>query len=303
MSGSGLTFLMEEYTNFMETKSDPRTSKWLLMNSPGPLLTIVVTYLYFCAYAGPRYMKDRKPFDLKNVIILYNFVQVFMSVFLVYEAMQGGWFNGYSFTCQPVDWSDNPKAMRMASAVWWYFFCKITELLDTVFFVLRKKTNQVSFLHLYHHSMMPICAWIGTRFLPGGHGTLLGMINSFIHIIMYGYYLVASLGPQYQKYLWWKKHLTTMQMVQFCIIFIHNGQVLFRDCNYPKIITFLLGTQALFFLALFGNFYHKTYVANGAKAQQLKITSNGVAGSGGHTAANHTDVKIANGSISDQKHK
>lgn len=48
----------------------------------------------------------------------------------------------------------------------------------------------------------------------GGHGTLLGLINSFIHIIMYSYYLLSSLGPQYQKYLWWKKHLTAMQMVR-----------------------------------------------------------------------------------------
>lgn len=79
--------------------------------------------------------------------------------------------------------------------------------------------------------MMPICGWIGTRFLPGnglnmistkasfnliagGHGTLLGLINSFIHIIMYSYYLLSSMGPQYQKYLWWKKHLTAMQMVR-----------------------------------------------------------------------------------------
>lgn len=38
----------------------------------------------------------------------------------------------------------------------------------------------------------------------GGHGTLLGLINSFIHVIMYAYYLLAAMGPQYQKYLWWK---------------------------------------------------------------------------------------------------
>lgn len=30
-------------------------------------------------------MKDRKPYDLKNVIVLYNAVQVVMSVFLVWE--------------------------------------------------------------------------------------------------------------------------------------------------------------------------------------------------------------------------
>lgn len=40
---------------------------------------------------------------------------------------------------------------------------------------------------------------------------------------------------------------------------------MFRECNYPKVITGLLGTQALFFLALFGNFYRNTYVVRAAK--------------------------------------
>ena len=48
----------------------------------------------------------------------------------------------------------------------------------------------------------------------GGHGTLLGLINSFVHIIMYTYYLLAALGPTVQKYLWWKKYITTLQMVR-----------------------------------------------------------------------------------------
>ncbi|XP_018327714.1 elongation of very long chain fatty acids protein AAEL008004 [Agrilus planipennis] len=256
------------YRYIMETKSDPRTAQWLLMSSPGPLFTILATYLYFCISAGPRYMKDRKPYELKNLIILYNAVQVAMSIFLVYEGLQSGWWGQYSLACQPVDYSNSPTALRMASAVWWYFFAKITELLDTVFFVLRKKNNQISFLHLYHHAMMPVCAWIGAKFLAGGHGTLLGLINSFIHIIMYSYYLISSMGPQYQKYLWWKRHLTALQMIQFCIIFIHNFQVLFRQCDYPKFIVFLLGTQAMFFFYLFGQFYLRTYGKSDKKIER-----------------------------------
>lgn len=65
--------------------ADPRTKPWLLSGSPGPLLTILMTYLYFCLYAGPRYMKDRKPFELKNTLIIYNIVQVILSVALVVE--------------------------------------------------------------------------------------------------------------------------------------------------------------------------------------------------------------------------
>lgn len=55
----------------------------------------------------------------------------------------------------------------MARAVWLYYMCKITELLDTVFFVLRKKQNQISFLHVYHHTLMPICGFIGLKYFAG----------------------------------------------------------------------------------------------------------------------------------------
>ena len=40
-------------------------------------------------------------------------------------------------------------------------------------------------------------------------------MNSFIHVVMYTYYGLASLGPEVQKYLWWKKYLTKLQLVCF----------------------------------------------------------------------------------------
>jgi len=30
---------------------------------------------------------------------------------------------------------------------------------------------------------------------------------------MYVYYGLAAVGPSMQKYLWWKKHMTTLQLV------------------------------------------------------------------------------------------
>lgn len=148
----------------------------------------------------------------------------------------------------------------MANAVHFYFMCKLIELLDTVFFVLRKKNRQISSLHVYHHALMPICGWIGCRFLPNGHGTLLGVINSFIHIIMYAYYMLASIGPHMNKYLWWKKYLTSLQLIQFCIIFVHTFQIYFNGCNYPLVLTTLLNLNALIFIYLFGSFYIENYI-------------------------------------------
>ncbi|KAK2580404.1 hypothetical protein KPH14_006155 [Odynerus spinipes] len=254
-----MSAIVDWYKDLMYNRNDPRTNDWFLISGPGPILTIIVTYIYFSISAGPRYMRDRKPYDLKNTLIAYNFVQVLLSIYLVYEGLMAGWLYHYSFSCQPVDYSNDPLAMRMAHGVYLYFLCKLIELLDTVFFVLRKKQRQISFLHVYHHAIMPICAWIAVRFVAGGHGTLLGVINSFIHVIMYSYYMLAAFGPQIQPYLWWKKYLTMMQLIQFGIIGVHNVQVLFNGCNYPKVLAGLLTINSILFIYLFGAFYVTNY--------------------------------------------
>lgn len=37
---------------------------------------------------------------------------------------------------------------------------------------------------------------------------------------MYFYYMIAAMGPKYQKYIWWKKYLTTFQMVVKNVAFV-----------------------------------------------------------------------------------
>lgn len=82
-----------------------------MSNSPGPLLTILVTYLYFCLYAGPRYMKNRKPFQLKNTLVVYNISQVIFSVVLVIEVniCDHFWLEGGGAVCE---WQGNLKHSR-----------------------------------------------------------------------------------------------------------------------------------------------------------------------------------------------
>lgn len=38
---------------------------------------------------------------------------------------------------------------------------------------------------------------------------------------MYTYYLLASLGPRVRPYLWWKRYLTQLQLVQFGLVAVH----------------------------------------------------------------------------------
>jgi len=85
--------------------------------------------------------------------------------------------------------------------------------------VLKKKNNQLSFLHCYHHCLMASTMYIAVRWVPGGSGTLLGIVNSFIHTCMYLYYFLTSFKPEMKQSLWWKKHITQLQMVSLQLTF------------------------------------------------------------------------------------
>ncbi|CAH1978684.1 unnamed protein product [Acanthoscelides obtectus] len=236
------------------------------MQSPIPTVMMVLGYLYVILFLGPKLMENRKPFKLKEVLIVYNALQVLYSAFMLYEHLMSGWFWDYSYKCQPVDYSNNYKAMRMARLCWWYYISKLTEFADTLFFVLRKKDSQISFLHLYHHSLTPLETWILVRFIAGGHGTFSNLINNMVHVIMYFYYMVSAMGPEYQKYIWWKKHVTTIQLIQFTLVFVHSAQILWTDCGYPRLVGGFLLVHAAIFFGLFTNFYYQTYNKSKAKA-------------------------------------
>lgn len=119
-----------------------------------------------------------------------------------------------------------------------YYISKLTEFADTTFFVMRKKKSQITWLHVYHHSLTPIEAWILVKFLAGkwqltwffffnlsnlyfylylvslgGNATFPNLLNNFVHICMYFYYMMSAMGPEYAKYLWWKKYMTELQIV------------------------------------------------------------------------------------------
>lgn len=115
----------------------------------------------------------------------------------------------------------------MASVCWVFYMSKFVEMADTLFFVLRKKNNQITFLHVFHHGIMPVSWWFGVKFVPGGFSTFHALLNSFIHFLMYFYYGLSACGPQYQKYLWWKKYMTKMQMVY--PVLINRDAVLFKE--------------------------------------------------------------------------
>lgn len=201
-----------------------------------------------------------RQFHLRSVSLRNHMFSRDFRVVVTYFSLRVFSWKEHCWTPTELSQSEVIWNLQMEKAVHFYFMCKLIELLDTVFFVLRKKNRQITFLHIYHHAIMPVCSWIGCRFLPNGHGTLLGVINAFVHVIMYTYYMLSSIGPHMNKYLWWKKHLTLLQLIQFSIIVSHSLQILFNGCDYPKPIAFLLVLNGIVFIYMFGSFYVHSYI-------------------------------------------
>ncbi|KAH9403439.1 hypothetical protein TYRP_015329 [Tyrophagus putrescentiae] len=137
---------------------------------------------------------------------------------------------------------------------------KYVDMLDTVFFVLRKKESQITGLHVYHHSTVPTFGWIYFR-SNVFHVTAYAfcLLNTPVHTIMYAYYGLAALGPQMQPYLWWKRYITQLQIVQFVLLFAHGLYFCLFQTGYHWFFSVDILWQTGLYLYLFTAFYLRTY--------------------------------------------
>ncbi|EFN82257.1 Elongation of very long chain fatty acids protein 7, partial [Harpegnathos saltator] len=174
---------------------DPRTKDFFLIDTLWRVPLLAIFYVYSIYVLLPKFMEKREPYKLTRILQIYNVLQIIFNMYLFYmvsckfkfkkiytrfiftQALALGWLREYSFNCEPVDFSYAPRALQISRVVWYYFMLKVVDLLDTFFFVLRKKQSQVSFLHIYHHCGMVILTWGATKYFPGGHGTFTGTYN------------------------------------------------------------------------------------------------------------------------------
>lgn len=158
--------------------------------------------------------------------------------------------------------------VQIAHTIWWYYFSKLIEFMDTFMFILRKKPNQLTFLHIYHHSSMFLFWYVGARFVPGGSALSAAMVNCFVHVIMYAYYGLAAFGKKVQqRFLWWKKYLTILQLIQFTIGLVLGLNAIFSGCKFTRWMQFVFVGYAFSFIILFGRFYKTAYSSDSKKTK------------------------------------
>uniref|UniRef100_A0A8D8ZHX8 Elongation of very long chain fatty acids protein n=1 Tax=Cacopsylla melanoneura TaxID=428564 RepID=A0A8D8ZHX8_9HEMI len=224
-------------------------------------------------------MANRKAIKLKTVIRAYNVMQICVCSYIVYQSFANDFSVSRALftTCYPV--SKDPadqKARNIITLFYVTYLIKLSELVETVFFVLRKKFNQVSGLHLYHHVSTLYIIWYAARYYPGGVALFPILLNSIVHIVMYAYYLVSNFGPKWQARMApIKPYITIVQMAQFVLLIAMSFNLLspFYCKEGPQGFCFVFAPNIVIVFFLFYRFFQRTYVATGHPTPLSKRTS------------------------------
>ena len=227
----------------------------------------VATVVYLSAlYFGKKFMANREPSPrLRKYIYTYNLYQVSLNAWCVYafvkEVAKLYLYEGVG----PIHLAVEQTSELTNFVIWLHYNNKFVELFDSVFMVLNKKNEQLSFLHVYHHvlllwSWFAVCRYGGA----GGVAWFSAMLNSMVHVLMYSYYLLAAMKIDCP----WKKALTKAQMFQF-VACMSTAIYSMRHNLYPFYLSCLNIFVMLNMLVLFGNFYRKRY-AKPSKAAALQ---------------------------------
>eukprot|EP01026_Neomeris_dumetosa_P034335 TRINITY_DN2762_c0_g1_i18.p1 TRINITY_DN2762_c0_g1~~TRINITY_DN2762_c0_g1_i18.p1 ORF type:complete len:222 (-),score=6.85 TRINITY_DN2762_c0_g1_i18:246-833(-) len=161
----------------------------------------------------------------------------------------------------------------MAHIIYIFYLSKLYEFFDTAIMFMKGNLNQVTFLHVYHHASISLIWWLISYIAPGGDAWYSVMLNSFVHVVMYSYYLVAILvgkdTKKRKKYLWWGKYLTLFQMAQFVSMMVQAIYGLFYSpyCQFMNKVLFWYMCTLLY---LFGQFFVQKHLAGSTTLRKQK---------------------------------
>ncbi|NXX33719.1 ELOV6 protein, partial [Nicator chloris] len=230
--------------------------------------SFIFSVIYFILIFGiQHFMKERRPFNLRVPLALWSFSLTLFSFIaacriwkqLAFLLLTKGLKHSVcsqSFYVHPV------------SKLWIYLFVvsKLVEMGDTLFIVLRKK--KLTFIHWYHHLLTMVISWYGYKMMTIGIGWN-AALNLVIHSVTYFYYTVTAMGIRVPRSI--AMLITTSQMVQMTVFIILNILAFFwRDdklCRITWPVLFLSLFLYTTLLALFSNFFVKTYLSSTRKSK------------------------------------
>ena len=237
------------------------------MKSPTLFVTAGLVYSILCIFAK-LFVKQKKrgtpdPKWLTKFVFVHNVFLVALSAY-----MSGGIIlNSIRKGMPPWGSVYDEKDKVLSDLTLVFTLSKLYEFLDTAIMVLKGNMYQVTFLHCYHHVSVSFFWWMAYYIMPGGDSWVGSALNATVHVVMYSYYLLASMSrsPDFRKkYLWWGKYLTTFQISQFVENLFHCIYMI-KFKSYDKTMATFGVWYMVTLLILFGNFFVQKYINGGSK--------------------------------------
>lgn len=228
------------------------------------LASLPVLNAFTKKFLAPRY--DMKALLFESMVF-YNVAQVCMNVWMVWRFLDAVINRGHPFIG-----SVDALGTGTSFAIWVHYSNKYLEFLDTYFMVLRGRMDQVSFLHVYHHTTIAWAWWAGFYLFPGGDSYFGALCNSLIHVMMYSYYALALFKISCP----WKRFLTQAQLIQFTSVVVYSAVCICmwgEKRGWPEVTCIAIQVFEMTSLfVLFARFYKKSYSKNkkGANANVEK---------------------------------
>ena len=231
-----------------------------------------VFYFAVCLFLYTVMKQRENPFQIYNLLRVYNILCVFLASYVVYGIVQHKLLAPGTFACNAMDVASG-QGKKLAFVMWVYYAQKYFEFFDTFFFLLKQSWRQVSFLHLYHHSSITFVTAAFITHDINGDSYLAALMNSFIHVCMYGHYFISSFGVKKtvngkettlvfgRMPMWWRPYLTKMQLLQFTICWVQPVYAFYKgaSCGYGDWLKVLMIIYQTTMFVLFMQFYTKAY--------------------------------------------
>jgi len=164
----------------------------------------------FGVYTLASYMTTRQAMNVKRYMQVYNVVQILLCGYMFWGMMSCATHNLFGI-----------NSTYDSGGEWFVFvhyLSKYLDWFDTLWIVLKKNRQQLSFLHVYHHATISM-VWGYLLHSGVGNGTTRygAWINSLTHVIMYSHYLWTSFGLKNP----FKRYITMWQIMQFYSCLAH----------------------------------------------------------------------------------
>lgn len=235
-------------------------SSWSFLGSIKPLMMVFAVYLWLVYKFLPKFMSTRKPYNLTFIIRCYNIFQIIACTMFIRRVHQIGFSFRNVWKCIPSEGEFSNELMEISTVHWYFIILRMIEFLETIFFILRKKFNQVSVLHVYHHVSTVALLYISVKYSAAMMEVYVSALNSLVHVIMYSYYFLSSFESCRKLTNIVKPYLTLIQILQLASILIHCIVAVQPSCKtvheifYPQIVNMTM------LLTLFIKFYVNSFI-------------------------------------------